>query len=643
MVEPAQGWVVKTFRLAALALTVLPLALGCGGDNLTLPSEGTPARIEIAGEGNGQTGTVGTALAPITFRVADSQNRPVPGVTVNFVLTEDRGGGSVAPTSGKTDGSGQVSTTITLGTEVGELSGQAQVQVPEGSTPVTVEFTAKAVSSSASQLSIVSGDPQSGAVGTTLGQPLVVRVTDAYGNPISGVTIQWSPDGQGTVSETSTVTDVNGETSVTRTLGPTAGEQHTIASGDNLAGSPVTFTHTATAGNASSVTIVSGNNQDAPAGSKLPQPLVVRLLDQDGNPIPNRAVTWVVGDGGGKADPTTSNTGADGQASTEWTLGPNPGSNTLNAVVSGVGTATFSATGTGTGSPSNLAVTTQPPSSVTVGATLSPAPVVQVRDNGGHDLSVPGVQVIASIASGGGQLSGTTTVATDANGRATFSDLKISGATGSHRLIFSADGFRSATSNKIEVEKASTTTSITADDPDPSDPNQPVTVSFSVSSPIGTPTGEVEVAASSSEKCTASVAQGSCQITLTGTGDRTLTATYKGDNVFASSSGTTSHHVNEPPPPANNPPVAQPDAYSTPAGTILTVPAPGVLANDVDPEGGSLTAHLVSSPSQGLITLNDDGSFTYFPGGLTGTVDTFTYEVSDGTSSVTQTVTITVS
>ncbi len=121
----------------------------------------------------------------------------------------------------------------------------------------------------------------------------------------------------------------------------------------------------------------------APAGSKLPQPLVVQLLDQGGNPIANQPVSWVVGDGGGTANPETSNTDANGQASTEWTLGPNPGTNTLNAVVSGLTPAAFRATGTGTGTPSTLAVTTQPPSSVTVGATLSPAPVVQVRDASG--------------------------------------------------------------------------------------------------------------------------------------------------------------------------------------------------------------------------------------------------------------------
>jgi hypothetical protein len=468
-----------------------------------------------------------------------------------------------------------------------------------------------------------------------------VAVTDGFGNPVSGVTVTWEAQGGGTVSEASTVTGDDGQTFVTRTLGPIAGDQQTVATAGQLAVSPVTFIHHATAGNPNAVNIVSGNNQEAPAGSKLPQPLVVQLLDQDGNPIPNRPVSWVVGDGGGTANPQTSNTNADGQASTEWTLGPNPGTNTLNAVVSGLTPAAFTATGTGAGTPSTLALTTQPPSSVTVGATLSPAPVVQVRDAAGHNVAVAGVEITVGVSSGKGQVSGTTTVATDGNGQAQFSDLRITGASGSHKLIFAADGYRSVTSNKIEVEKASTATTITNQSSPSSNPGESVTVEFTVTSPVGTPSGDVEVTASGGEeKCTAPIAQGSCDIVLNTPGDRILTATYKGNDVFSSSSSAgVLHQVTQP---VNQPPIAVADEYSTQFGQVLEVPAPGVLANDTDPEGGSLTAQLVDSPAQGLVTLNSNGSFTYFPGGVSGTVDTFTYDVSDGASTARTTVTITV-
>ena len=539
---------MNAFKLSALAVAGLPLVFACSDDNLTLPSEGAPARIEIV-SGNEQIARVSSPLDSLIVKVSDSQGRPVAGVTVDFVLVNAQGG-SVSPASGVTDAGGLAGTSITLGPQVGTLTGQAGVHQDQGSTPITADFSATAVAADANGLVLVSGDDQSAPVGTQLPQPLVVAVTDGFGNPISGVTVTWSAPGGGSVSEASTVTGDNGQTSVTRILGPTAGDQQTIATAGQLVGSPVTFTHHATAGNANAVNIVSGNNQEAPAGSKLPQPLVVQLLDQGGNPIANQAVSWVVGDGGGTANPETSNTDANGQASTEWTLGPNPGTNTLNAVVSGLTPAAFRAMGTGTGTPSTLAVITQPPSSVTVGATLSPAPVVQVRDAQGHDVAVPGVEITVGLSQGNGQLNGTKTIATDGNGRAQFNDLSISNGSGAHKLIFAADGFRSATSSKIEVEKASTTTAVSAD-PGPTNPGDPVTVTVTITSPAGTPTGEVEIKANGSPSCTVAAPQGSCQVFPTSSGD--ITATYKGNDVFSSSSATTPHQVNQPPPPNDAP------------------------------------------------------------------------------------------
>ncbi|CUS37543.1 hypothetical protein COMA1_40108 [Candidatus Nitrospira nitrosa] len=68
-----------------------------------------------------------------------------------------------------------------------------------------------------------------------------------------------------------------------------------------------------------------------------------------------------------------------------------------------------------------------------------------------------------------------------------------------------------------------------------------------------------------------------------------------------------------------------------------------VLTNDRDPEGKPLTAVRVSGPTNGTLTLNSNGTFTYRPNtGFVGT-DSFTYRASDGTAtSNLATVTITV-
>ena len=84
--------------------------------------------------------------------------------------------------------------------------------------------------------------------------------------------------------------------------------------------------------------------------------------------------------------------------------------------------------------------------------------------------------------------------------------------------------------------------------------------------------------------------------------------------------------------------------YTTNEGTPLTASdANGVLANDLDPNSDPLTAVKVSSPANGTLTLNANGSFTYSPNaGFSGT-DSFTYKANDGQAdSNTATVTITV-
>src|SRR5262249_46255745 len=67
--------------------------------------------------------------------------------------------------------------------------------------------------------------------------------------------------------------------------------------------------------------------------------------------------------------------------------------------------------------------------------------------------------------------------------------------------------------------------------------------------------------------------------------------------------------------------------------TTLTVAAPGVLANDTDPSGGTLTVVSNTQPANGSVTMNSDGSFTYTPNQDFAGTDTFTYTISNGQSS----------
>lgn len=95
----------------------------------------------------------------------------------------------------------------------------------------------------------------------------------------------------------------------------------------------------------------------------------------------------------------------------------------------------------------------------------------------------------------------------------------------------------------------------------------------------------------------------------------------------------------------NQAPTAAADSYTATEDTALSVGAgTGVLANDTDPNGDTLTASVVTNPSHGTLSLAANGSFIYTPNANYSGTDSFTYRASDGSlTSGTATVTITVS
>ncbi|HKP47408.1 MAG TPA: DNA/RNA non-specific endonuclease [Pyrinomonadaceae bacterium] len=137
---------------------------------------------------------------------------------------------------------------------------------------------------------------------------------------------------------------------------------------------------------------------------------------------------------------------------------------------------------------------------------------------------------------------------------------------------------------------------------------------------------------------TYTIVSGPSHGTLTGSdGNRTYTPdldyfgpdsfTFKvNDGVNDSNTSTVSITVNN----VNDAPVATGDSYVTDSNTALNVPAPGVLGNDSDIDGPSLSAQLVSNVSHGTLTLNSDGSFSYGPASDYEGTDSFTYRAYDG-------------
>jgi alpha-tubulin suppressor-like RCC1 family protein len=96
----------------------------------------------------------------------------------------------------------------------------------------------------------VAGGGQTGAAGAALAQPLVARVTDEDGDPVSGVMVRWTVSA-GTVTPDSVKTDGQGEARAVWTLGGAAGQQTATATAAGL--NPASITATATAAAAAQV------------------------------------------------------------------------------------------------------------------------------------------------------------------------------------------------------------------------------------------------------------------------------------------------------------------------------------------------------------------------------------------------------
>jgi len=137
-------------------------------------------------------------------------------------------------------------------------------------------------------ITIVSGNGQSGLVGTELPAALTVRVTDSGSRPLSGVTVSWAVTaGGGIVTPTTSTTDSSGTTSTRWTLGTALGVNRATAA---VAGtSVVVFEATATAAVTASVTVASPTL--SPYEGDTMQ-LTAVAKDAYGNVLPGKTVGW---------------------------------------------------------------------------------------------------------------------------------------------------------------------------------------------------------------------------------------------------------------------------------------------------------------------------------------------------------------
>ncbi|MEE9905819.1 MAG: DUF1566 domain-containing protein [Chlorobium sp.] len=296
---------------------------------------------------------------------------------------------------------------------------------------------------------------QSGIAGSAVAEAPAVRITDAFGNPVSGIDVVFGiTAGGGSITGNTTVTTgPDGIASIEGwTLGAIAGVNTIEASNSGYAGSPVTFTATGTAGAAAKVVLTRESAGTASGSAFTTQPQVT-IQDAEGNTVSSSQaqVTATVSTGGtlvGASTVTATNgvatftdLGISGTAGIQYTI-------TYSAA--GLIAATQDVT-VSTGAAAKLAITTQPVGG-TSGSALATQPVIEVQDASGNVVTSSTATVSVAIKSGtGGTLGGTKSV-TASNGVATFSGLSLAGTAGTaYTLEFTAPGLTVVTSADLTV------------------------------------------------------------------------------------------------------------------------------------------------------------------------------------------------
>lgn len=219
-------------RAAVIVTATSPTGLSDNAAvNITLP----PVSIAVV-SGGGQSGTVGSALAdPAVVQVSASDGVGVAGVNVVFSAPA---GGSVGTTSATTDGSGRASATLRLGNAAGPQAFAATAAGFSVGIPVT------AFAGDPAAIAAVSGGGQTGTILHALPQPLIVHVSDRFGNAVAGATVNWTRVGTGLLSAPASSTNAEGNASVTYILGTIAGKE-TISASVSGVSTAVSFAVTA--------------------------------------------------------------------------------------------------------------------------------------------------------------------------------------------------------------------------------------------------------------------------------------------------------------------------------------------------------------------------------------------------------------
>src|SRR5687768_1737943 len=423
---------------------------------------GAPTQLSIVTQPSAaaQSG-VAFATQP-SVRLLDGGGNPVNVAGIQVTASIASGGGTLVGSGTATTNASGIATFTDLA-----ISGTVG--------PRTLSFTSAGLTSATSGTITLSAGPAaalglntqpspSGSSGVALAQQPVVQIRDAAGNPVS----------QNGVLVTATIASGPAGATLGGGLATTAGFGAATFTSLAITGPSGTYTIqfsapgltsitsggvTLGAGAATQLFIAIQPSSTAQSGAVLAQQPQIQLRDASNNPVAQAGivVTAAIASGGGTlGGSATATTNASGLATfTNLSISGVIGARTLSFSAPGLTGATSGTITLSAGAATQLSISTQPSNLAQSGVPFTTQPVIQLRDAAGNAVSQQGTSVIATIASGGGNLNGLTTVATDASGVATFAGLSITGTAGDRTLSFSASGLTGATSSVISITAGS--------------------------------------------------------------------------------------------------------------------------------------------------------------------------------------------
>jgi len=178
-----------------------------------------PATTLGRSKGNLQTGPVATPLPlPLTTKAKDLYGNGVSGISISY--SDGGAGGLLSSNPVTTDSAGLAPVTYTTPTVPGT------VKISASATGLkSVTFSETVTAGPAAKTASTSGNGQSGPPSTQLALPLVVTVTDKYGNVVAGASVSFADGGAGgSFSSNPIVTDASGVASVKYTTASHTGK-----------------------------------------------------------------------------------------------------------------------------------------------------------------------------------------------------------------------------------------------------------------------------------------------------------------------------------------------------------------------------------------------------------------------------------